>query len=162
MTCRRQALRLSRYFLRGSITMRPPKIPRRKRNRMFGTGPDVATSIFESEGAIDVPPLQGLGDFRAWSPGPALALLAPAQAVIGRAFSPLQSAPSAGGTESQARAGTASLLRPFSGFAQSQGPGGLPFRRLGHTHGRPGRKRIRGIENDPVRNLHTVEDLDRL
>src|SRR6266508_1621515 len=61
MTCRRPVLRLSRYFLRGSVTMRPPKIPRRKRNRIWGTGPDVATSVFESEGAIDVPPLQGLG-----------------------------------------------------------------------------------------------------
>ena len=94
MTCRRPVLRLSRYFVRGSVTMGPPKIPRRKRSRIFGTGPDVATSIFESEGAIDVPPLQGLVTFRAWSPGPALALLAPAQAVIGRAFSPPESAPS--------------------------------------------------------------------
>src|SRR6266511_550988 len=92
MTCRRPALRLSRYFLRRNVTMRSPKIPRRERNRIFGTGPEVATSIFESEGAIDVPPLQGLR--RAWPPGPALALLAPAQAVIGRAFSPPESAPS--------------------------------------------------------------------
>ena len=50
MTCRRPVLRLSRYFLRGSVTLRPPKIPHRKRNRIFGTGPDVATSILSQKG----------------------------------------------------------------------------------------------------------------